>query len=351
MASSIKIFTPFGLPLTEIDADFERSWLLNKYGTGTFTMALTDSKATKENLGYGNLVLVEHPKLPPWLGTIEPPRKWGYGVITVNCFSVEFMLTNRICGHIQQFVGTPGNIFKQMIELSYTGYTANSIESGLFKTGTIYAAGTSTTIVKPYIKVYDAVLQLTKDFGNDFDYTPVVDTAGKLSILYNWYKQLGTVRTDRLIENKNIKLEPTDFVVEQGEIVNSVVVYGDGSTWTSRPIKGDNDIDSQGRYRFRAKVYAVPGMTQAQATTTAAQYLKKSLEPRKTYKLTVLDDLIEPEKSIFYNIRIGDTLTLDLYGTGFTGEGLGLSADVRVRGMSYKDSDNQLGLVCDEEVA
>ena len=75
--SRMSIYDKSGIYLTEIDADIDRTWKINDYGKATFTISKEDVKAVYEYIRFGNLIYIEHNKLPAWAGVIDPPRDWA----------------------------------------------------------------------------------------------------------------------------------------------------------------------------------------------------------------------------------------------------------------------------------
>ncbi len=339
MSSRISIYDINGIKLTEIDASFSRTWMLNRYGTGDFTISVTDPKATQENLRFGNLITAEHEKLPIWGGIIDTPRTWMPGAIKVSCYSAAYILTSRVLD-LSTLRGTAGAIFEKIIS------HANSRTHTLFSLGEVYQGGVANEFLKYGVTVYAIMQAMEEENGHDWSVIPENTNTGNLSFECNWYEKRGMIREIGLIEDKNVLIGGN--LVEQGKIVNALLVYGSGATWATKPHAIATDSNSP--YGLKEALFFISELTHEEAQDKADTLLKKYKNPRKTFSLTALDDTITPANSIFYNIRIGDTIPVDLHTTGFTEGGFGLTTKVRILGMGYNDLDNQLSLVCDEEI-
>jgi len=339
MPTRISLFNNSGEKLAEIDANVSRSWKLNEDGAGTFTMSTQDTKAIIDYLEFGNFVYMEHDKLPIWGGMIDTPRTWGVGTITSSIYSAEYVLKSHVTPNREdKFTGVPGSIFNKLTSQSFGTGSIPVIP------GDIYGGGISQSITYNYAIIYDAVIDLAKKSGADWDLTPAIDPNGKLYFISNWYERKGVDRVFRLYEDLNIKLS-TKPMVEQGEIANVVIGFGNGSSWTSKYVDGRLDAESVGRYGWRTKAVSIPTDSYSDLITAIDEQLLVLKNPRRTFDITALD-----VGDTFYNCRIGDVLPVDFYTIGFTGDSLGLSTNIKILQMAYNDIDNQLKIVCDEVV-
>ena len=336
MTTRITIFDNAGARIGEIDANVTRSWKLNDYGVGQFTLSLEDAKAVVEYLQFGNFVYMTNDKLPDWGGMIDTPRTWGVGTITSSIYQAEYALRSENTGQrISKFSGSPGGIFTELTRVK-VGTTIPILP------GDIFGSGVNQIKIYNYAEVYQAVKDLSDENGHDWGLEPTIDGNGSLYFTANWYQRKGVDRQYHLYEDLNIRLSDR-ALIEQGTISNRVIGFGNGSAWTSKPVAGASDQISASKYGDRNIAISVSVDTESQVREGVRNYLAENKEPRKTFDIVALD-----VGDTYKNIRIGDTLPIDFYTIGFTGGNIGLSTRVRVLQMAYDDINNQLKLVVDE---
>lgn len=336
MTSRVTVFTNAGDMICELDANVKRTWTLSKYSPATFEISTYDAKATKDNLKFGNYLVVEHEKLPTWGGMIDPPRKWKPGVITVTAYSGEYIFTTRRAT-IKTVNGTAGGLFSQAIQI------ANNRSPTLLLAGDIYAGGASIEEKFGYNPLYDDLTRIAKDSTQDWAVTPVV-YKGRLKFYANWYKKAGVTVTYKLIEDINCELG--EFLEEQGTIVNDVMGVGDASVASSKVLKNAIDQTSIDTYGLREGYIDADSNKDATVKEAANGELAKKRNPRFTLRLGVID-----VGDIWHYLRLGNTIPVELPSVGFgLASGYGLQTSVRILGMTYDDADNLVDLVVDEVV-
>lgn len=335
MSSRLTIFDKTGVRVAELDATFKRSWRLNEYGIGSFSVSTQDTKAIIDHLQFGNYIFSEHDKLPSWAGMIDTPRTWGEGRINCSAYSGEYLMTMRITPRTLNLSGSYGMIYDSLIK---------SRPHRLVRSGDIYGGGPVVSMTYNYADVYAEIKKLAQDSGNDFSFEPEIDSNGGLVFAAHWYEKRGMERAFVLYEDRHLRLSSI-ALREQGEIRNRLRVYGEGATFDTRPVSRMEDDVSADKYGARWKaIYAGPFSGQ-ELESIARKKLIEYAEPRKTFDLTVLD-----EGNAFHNCRIGDTQPVEFYTVGFTGASLGMSTKVRVLQMEYDEENNILRVVSDEAV-
>jgi len=335
MTSRISIYSPQGNKLTELEADFYREWKISEYGTGKFDISVLDDKFSSNFIDFGNWVHVEHDKLAPWVGTIECPRDWNGGMVTVNCLSGEARLKRALTRKDTKYHGTPGFVFSKFIQ------DACSEIIGL-KVGHAYSAGKHITVLDNYAQVYNLVCRIAEKRNEEWDVTPSLDGNGSLWFEANWYKQMGTVRSTRLYEDKHVAAGVK--LVEQGETYNRVIVKGAKGSWAQGGIGVYTDwaaVRDYGLYEFLLSDNTAK--EEDDHIDYARNYVNEHKEPRRTFTLGLVD-----ADDLFKELRLGDTFTLETYQTGFTGDRLGCVADIRILQMNFKDSEGVVNVVADE---
>jgi hypothetical protein len=337
MTSRVTIFDPQGNRLTELDVDMYREWKISEYGTGKFDISVLDPKFEAEYIDFGNWVLVEHDKLPGWIGTIECPREWNGGTVTVNCLSGEARLKRALTRKDTKYHGPPGHVFKMFIEDSCSEIIG-------LKLGSIHAISPRhITVLDNFANCYDLICKIAEKRNEEWNIEPEIDSRGNVWFVCNWWKKMGTVRTTRLYEDKHCKNGVK--LVEQGETYNRVIVKGAKGSWAQGKIGIYTDwraVQDYGLYEYLLSDNT--SKEEDDHEEYARAYVNAHKEPRKTFTLGLAD-----VDDLFKEVRLGDTFTLETYQTGFTNGKLGCVADVRIFQMSYKDSENILNIVTDED--
>jgi len=338
MTTRIQIFSNSGSRIGEIDANVTRSWKLNDYGVGSFSMSLQDAKAVVDYLQFGNFVYMTNDKLPDWGGMIDTPRTWGNKVITSSIYQAEYALkSENTAQRIIKFTGSPGDIFTELTRVS-VGTTIPILP------GDIFGSGVNQIKVYNFGQIYQAVKDLADESGHDWDLSPTIDANGSLYFTANWYERKGVDRQYHLYEDLNIRLSDR-VLIEQGTISNYIIGFGNGSSWTSKPATSTMNQESASKYGERKIAISLSVDSYTQVREGIINYLSENKEPRRTFDLVALD-----VGDTYKNIRIGDTLPVDFYTVGFTGGEIGLNTRVRVLQMAFDDIQNQLRLVVDEVV-
>lgn len=327
-----------GTILAELQPEIAHlSWRLNNVGQCSFKIAANDPKAVQSNLNFGNRILVEFENgLPSWGGVIGTPRTWDNGLIQVDAYSGEKLFEQRITAKTKTFSGVPvGSIYEELIN------EANGVSATGVVIGNIWPGGSGHS-PDYHLKYLLDVFQknLTERLSiNDFDVVPFIE-AGKIKFKANFYDARGSTKTGiALVEDKNlgpIKLK------EQGPIINSWTVAGEGSDWgASRLTSTQQDTESIGDYGLRegSRVYgdvADQGSLDSQAQTS----LDKTKNPFNIYTLTALDK--KPARFVDYDY--GDTIRLIAPNYGFGGT----DTMVRIRSREFDPAAGSCSLVVQE---
>lgn len=328
-----------GYYIKDLPYSFKRSWLLNEFGTCEWQMPVEDFTG---DFDFGRYIVIEHPTLGLWGGVIDQPREWdNAGLVTVKAYSAEYILKFRRGDAEATNGGSAGVLFLLLLQL------ANGKYPTLISGQNIYYGGDTLAQLTNVTDIYSQVLQLVKDSGCDFDVYPVI-TNNQLTFKADWYKKIGRKITDPnavLIPGKNIDIN-SPALVEQGEILNDYLAYGNGDTWSDRPLYFANDRNSQSSYGVRqAPGLSVDGTTTDQLSTATQSALTKSINPRRTFNISALD-----KGNLFTYCRKGNVLLLEMDNVGWHNGKIGTEAWVRIMGMDYDDAEKVCGLIAEEEI-
>ena len=320
-----------GTIIAEIEPDIsEITWRKNAVGRTRFAISTTDPKATKETLKFGNKILIQFENgLPNWGGIIDPPRTWGEGKIYCDAFSGEKIFDYRTTDKGRYFQGsTIGEIYSALIG------EANIIEHMGVSLGDIWDGGSSHSPSYHYKKLLDIFQKsLTSKLSNADFYVKAIEENGSINFYADLYESRGADKTKfALIQNKNlgpIKLK------EQGPIINSWDVAGEGTTWGIERLTASlQDKNSKDIYGLRedSKVYGDMSL-QASLDDSAQTLIDEFKGPYNIFTLNAINK--KPAK--FSDYDIGDTIRLIAEDYGFDG------TDTTVR-LFTRTYDPQTGL-------
>lgn len=333
--SRVQLFDHFGIKVAELDINASRTWKIGSYARCMFEIPVNHLKCTEENLQFGNLIYIDHPKLPPWGGVIDVPREWGGNTVTINAYSAEYILKFRRDESINKLSLPPGGIFNYIINV------ANRNGDTRIKKDYTLSEEESIAWELNLLDMYDEVTRLAEDTENEWILVPrVVD--GELEFLAQWAKELGVETNFLLKEGFNIE-DGNAIISESGEIANDILGIGSGTTETNKPRINVKDSISIKNYGLRQTSITINEKEyQAVEIATKAELSKKK-NPQKTFSLVALDI-----GDTWENINLGNRHYLQMRTTGFQNNALGLDTEVRVIGMTYHEDENKLELNCEE---
>lgn len=335
MATRIRVFDRLGWPMAEIDATADRVLLLNEPGELEFSLAMTDRKARPELLRFGTYILVEHDKLPAWVGVIDPPQDWsGDRSITVSAYEAPYLLSWRLSDSDEPQKGTAGQIWRRII------YLANRDEDLLLRNGDIYGGGPQFEQVLEGQNLLEDAKSFAERSRNDFSIEPAFDASGRLYLSANWHYQRGVYRPDiTLREGVNLELPTGSLYRQQGNLVNRIIGEGQGAKKSGRITYTQTQAASRSLYRLRIARRSYEAEDDGALRTSVQADLAQTENPEEVFSLFLLD------VGNAYSIRMGDIVALQIYTAGFApGGGFGVQTYVRVVGMRIEDEAGRVEL-------
>lgn len=329
-----------GTILDELQAEIMFcNWRINKVGKCEFAIAAVDPKATQTNLKYGNRILIDFENgLPDWGGIIDPPRTWDDGMIKIVAYSGEHLFEYRQTDKGRYFTDqTVGAMFEALI------LEANDVAATGVTVGAVYKGGATHSPdyhFKGLLDIFQKSL-VGRLSTFDFDIVPVM-ASGQISFMANLYESRGATKNNiALIQDKNlgrVKLK------EQGPIVNSHDVAGEGTGWGSERLTANaQDITSINDYGLRedSRIY---GDVSQQGTLDdhVVTSLAKSKDPFNLFTLTALDQ----EPSGFADYEHGDVVSLIAPDYGFGGT----ETSIRIMSREFEPGPGVCSLVVQEVI-
>jgi hypothetical protein len=317
------------------------SWILNGIGKAVLSFAKSDAKTTVRNLRVGNRVYIDFDNgLPAWGGTMELPRHWDKGTVSVTCYEIGYLLKYRPTRKLDQFYNMPvGGIFSELLrreeEKDPLGITR----------GTIWMGGRPQWPVYHYKSVWDVFTDgLRKNESCDFRFIPYLDST-TIKFRAEFYQVAGSDKTSSvmLAEGRNVGEDLS--LEEQGAVVNTQIAIGSGSTWgDERKAMVARDLESMALYGLRGLPVVYSGVNDVAALEMQARNaLADSSEPRRIFTLPVTNN----EPGLYGAYDLGDVVraVLPTYGFG------GYDGTLRILAREFNPGDGGCQLQVDENNA
>jgi len=358
-SSRVRVFTPSGQPIGELDVATDRQAVLpqqpSNVGDCKFNISTSDSKCTLQYLNPGNLVLVEHipwadnygnagGTLPPWVGVIDLPMNGKYGEIEVEAYSAEKILQWRTLPS-KDLKGTGGQIVSEILNIANQAVSKAGYGTVILP-GSIYTGGASRTETMGN-SAFEIIRRIGAETGCDWMIVPAVDPiTGALSLSLNFYNgNAGVFQNFVFEEGTNLKKDLSNSWSWQDNIWNDVFSSAKAVTDNSRIANaGDEQLDavSVGQYGVRQTSNITSGnSSKGGATETAITYLEQQKQGIVTLTPTAVNFA-----GTFSNIALGNTCYLNTESYGFTAGGLGYrNTLVKIVGWGYNDAAGEAPLV------
>lgn len=339
MNSRVRIFSPMGTALGELDVPVFRSWVLNNYGEAEFVISTNDNKAVEDLLDFGNFLYVTHPTLPDWVGVIDTPREWTGNEIKVKAVSAEFITDWR---------------YIPIVAISQ-GFTPidKYVEGVLWLINKYYSMGMALNVGQTFntrlqilpmagVRLRTLLDKINKQTGTEWDVTGVIGGDNILRLYVNLYDFRGNP-TFQILDNSNVA-KVNSYIKEEGPIYNHVTVYSQADSGGARNYATAIDEASINQYGLRATAEEQKGGgSDESGLQLAADYLLWTYkQPSSIIAPTVLN-----VGDTFQNLRLGNIVRWQSPIAGFSGSGIGTQFDARILGMEYDDMTDKVTLVCD----
>lgn len=338
----IRVFDPDGLPIAEFRAAVSRSYAIGDEGRAQFTYPSRKTNIVNEKvLNFGNWLLIENTVLPPWVGVIDDPRTWATRTVTVSAYTPERVFGWRIGPLEEVMTGSAGTIFERIL------YYVNLPEATIIKAGSLWRGGVQRQETLNPTPLNKDLQRLQERSREEYRWRPVVDANGRLSVFADWMELLGEETSALLHEGRGGgNVEATgNILIEDGPIVNSVLAFGEGLSWQSKPHVRRLDATSIGKYSLRQNSNEYPGATDLQTLTENGDaYLAQNKEPSRSFKINALN----VGDTLKY-MQLGNRLPLRFENVGFYAGATGYQTTVRIMAFAYDSIvSGKLTLVVEE---
>jgi len=334
MPHRLTLFTRTGKPLAELNAALHCTWVMNGIGQAEFTLSTRDAQCTERNLRFGNLMLFEHGSLGSWGGYLWPPRRWQNGEVTVQARSAEGLFERRYAPRAGAWQGKPGTIFRNLIDHGNNAEDLNVVE------GSIRGKGVPLVVELRAQSLADVAHEIQESSSHEWWLDAARDEDGFLFFKAHWRQRRGARRDVVLIEGRHLASGPLS---EQGDLVNKVLVLGEGAAMAIRPHGGAHNQRSRDLYGLTETVAFVNTTDAATLQAQAEEILERETFPRLVFSATLFGE------EAFDTIALGDDLAVQLDSAGFFGnQGVGVLIRARVMAMEYSSAENKLATVFEQ---
>ena len=249
MADVVTVYNRFGVPLADLPVLITREYRSEstvQVGKGNFSIPINHPKATRENLEYNNIVVVNSDAgVPVWTGLIWTPTVLREGQISVSLRSIEWLFGQRWIDTMEGFSAqSPGRWFDDILRFVQVAGDTIIQDTDI----DIDFTGDPTDLLFENISCYDAANDLANRTGFYWGLKAAQPAiGGQLALRPFFNRRAGREFTRTLVQNQtlaNVEIQ------EVGNIVNylNVIARRDG---VSYPLYGiATDAESQARFGF-----------------------------------------------------------------------------------------------------
>jgi len=328
----------------EIECTYSRSWRLNGAGVAKITVPISEGKLTAELAAYGGFVVIEDDRAGTWAGMLWQPYSETEDTVEFTAYTPEKILAQRRVtpGTI---TGSAGAMFESLIAI------ANQNEATLITVGVIDSSGLSWTETLANEYVFDVVARLANKSNQYWSIDPAIGDDGLLTFTANWYTRRGTDYAIRLEEGQHFARPAGLAWVEDGDVVNDVLVYGNSSSAASAITARQVDAVSQATYGLRQGSFGIDSDDASTLNAAAAAILQARAYPRRDHRMLLLDVYMDSTQTTraFDYTREGDTFIMvrPRHGYSTFGHG-GYEARVQVLAREYDATEGRMALTVRE---
>lgn len=364
MADVVTVFSRSGKPLTELNVSVMRHLKLDHsvdLDRGSFSIPVSDPKATERNLRRNNFVLVtsDQPGILPWPAIMWPDENVG---LTVNnnaeyvmpLRGSEWLLGQRITEKIETIdpPTSPGHIFIQILKIAQRAGAFPPLSPSKNNINTV---GDPIESEWNFVDCYTIANQLATDndmfwgFNGSRDFDVVTGVGSGRLILTPYFKtKIGRSYKTSLIARSSggSSASPDAANLVGGQVqeksqkpyANRVIAYGQSEDWKDAPTTQVDDLPEQGESGIVEVAVPFTTVTDAKSLLVKA---RRELKLR-SHRLYVDGTLINVAAFPY----IGDTCLVqpDYQGAQFLAEKYGTTLRMRVKETNYNPQNNTMAV-------
>jgi hypothetical protein len=330
-----------GIRRGEIHAICDRGWVIagnsQVYSGGSTTVTLTEDQAANEWLQFGRVVVVEHEKLPAWVGILDTPWK-AVTPIQMTLYNAEYLLSLRAPDAAFKLDGDLGGLIAQMLQL------ANAQDDLGLRPGDA-DPDPQREITLDQRQIWDQMVDAVTMTGQELSIRPD-DENGKLTLYVDPLLRTGVdpsflFHSGGTNANMQIIDATVDGTIRNRVIGTSTLKNGTGRLTTEPLIDEDSLI-----YRLRSAVVQFQGIGELSALESITRtYLNAVSKPK--IKLQVR---IEDKGEAFDKIGLGNTAIFHAPQLRLPGGIRGWKGVGRMLAISYAEKANAAGLTVEGDL-
>lgn len=320
-------------------------WRVSEHGTATLELAPRATAEAAELLRYGNLILVrfDGDVLPPWGGTIEPPRGARGGLVEINAYGGEYQTDNWETPATISFEGSEmqpaATIWRALVTLG---------AEGPFDVAPTDAPDGDPVEVSFTLQSLEAAATTLAELDADFRwyFEPYAyEEAGSFRFRLRTYQRQRRDLTATAVLSRGLNFTDVE-VMEQGPIKN-VVTVAPSNTDYSDPMTFYTALDtnSAGSFGHRRLFRQLSGVSdESQAMSKTALYANSLLAAYRRPRVRISGRQLNVRPTPFGTFWLGDRVTVELHGLSDI-----YDAEAIVEAMEYSPNEGMLALVLDVE--
>jgi hypothetical protein len=322
----------------------EMSWLKNRSGRLAFPLPVSSYVSKKSFLKVGSIVSAYVEGFPLWIGFVEPPKKWGDGVISMHCKSMEYIMHYRrqrfatSTGFLSDpltIQGTAGSLVSQILQI------ANSKVNTGISLGSVYQGGINRQ--ETLNDLLDSHLTGIANRTECVWFVNGTNNNGHLDMKLHFIEDKPIFVDYLLEEGYNLETaSTTDYLVEDGEVHNDVLGTGDEQIDTASAAYIAQDVDAISENGLRQTIQTFMGNVElATITKNANSYLQEHKQP-----LVSINPVLPYSAEMAAKLSIGYVFPFRLYSAGFMPDGsIGFNGQLPVQSITLMENAGKISLV------
>lgn len=296
-----------------------RSYAISRSATLTFSILVSDPKATEENLRRDNVVLVESlVGLPTWKGYITDTLTVG-DTITVTAQSTEQKLGRRRLG-FGRTLSLEGKTAGYIVSLLVDDANSDG-HTGISK-GELFMGGKTFSYRYTADKIYETLSEVVE--AAELDYR--VEHLSPALSLFHLYERWGRDLTDTVVVGEWDLVGDPEWAVSNSNYANKIIAVGDlppdtqlgegEDEWAARPkaVYTDPSVSDENE-ELSEDVLECPGVSDLTTLLTLA----KAEASRRKHPIYSLHFRMNNARSLWALFEPGDTICIQKPFYAFTG--------------------------------
>ena len=335
MTCSVKIFSRTDRLLTELN-NFHigtRSWVLNGAGDCDLVVPRTDPKATEENFGQKNLVVIESDTgIPAWGGQVQEVDWSAPEWLKIRLRSKEILLRK----HLGILAGTlrPGDVVQQLLSRLIVANELPGITPGaIYRGGGMYPYDIRAWDM--YDKILPELIKSTeKDEPQEHEW--FVDGHG----VFHWTSGRGEDRSALVVLRSGYHLSKwPGYKLQYDKILTRALGLGNAVSWADTTKSYWTEPTAAARWGILEEAIDVPSNTVMRTEKYARRLVRRNWSPRE-----MMDITINNRDGVWTQFWMGDIVRIVIPDFGWAERG-GCDTKIRVVGIEVEEEVRKMRII------